>query len=155
MEVIFTIVFYFFPNSCHTLLSWVFSEKLLSCECHKTPLTVNIGTGNGLVLSENKPLPKPMLTQIYGVSRIQWVNWSSFHCYFLHNVFTYKRDELWILYDVSRVATQIFCVQQCVLAKGHNKNHWEIWPSWNWQPCCGKNDIIYIYIYIQCIILMS
>ena len=26
---------------------------------------VNIGSGNGLVLSGNKPLPEPMLTQIY------------------------------------------------------------------------------------------
>ena len=26
---------------------------------------VNIGSGNGLVLSSNKPLPEPMLTQIY------------------------------------------------------------------------------------------
>ena len=26
---------------------------------------VNIGSGNGLVPSGNKPLPKPMLTQIY------------------------------------------------------------------------------------------
>ena len=26
---------------------------------------INIGSGNGLVPSGNKPLPKPMLTQIY------------------------------------------------------------------------------------------
>ena len=26
---------------------------------------VNIGSGNGLVSSGNKPLPEPMLTQIY------------------------------------------------------------------------------------------
>ena len=31
-------------------------------------LEVNIGAGNGLVPSGNKPLPKPMLTQIYGVT---------------------------------------------------------------------------------------
>ena len=38
---------------------------------------VNIGSGNGLVPSENKPLPEPMLTQIYGITRPQWVNpWS-------------------------------------------------------------------------------
>ena len=38
---------------------------------------VNIGSGNGLVLSSNKPLPEPMLTQIYVaiyVTRQQWVN---------------------------------------------------------------------------------
>ena len=28
---------------------------------------VNIGSGNGLVASGNKPLPEPMLTQIYVV----------------------------------------------------------------------------------------
>ena len=31
---------------------------------------VNIGSGNGLVPSGNKPLPEPMLTQIYGVTRL-------------------------------------------------------------------------------------
>ena len=34
---------------------------------------INIGPGNGLVPSGNKPLPEPMLTQIYGVTRPQWV----------------------------------------------------------------------------------
>ena len=29
---------------------------------------VDIGSGNGLVLSGSKPLPEPMLTQIYMVS---------------------------------------------------------------------------------------
>ena len=29
------------------------------------PREVNIGSGNGLVPSGNKPLPEPMLTQIY------------------------------------------------------------------------------------------
>ena len=39
--------------------------------------SVNIGSGNGLVPSGNKPLPEVMLTQIlspYGVTRPQWVN---------------------------------------------------------------------------------
>ena len=35
---------------------------------------VNIGSGNGLVPSGNKPLPEQMLTQIHGVTRPQWVN---------------------------------------------------------------------------------
>ena len=37
---------------------------------------INIGSGNGLVPSGNKPLPEPMLTQIiapYGVTGPQWV----------------------------------------------------------------------------------
>ena len=37
---------------------------------------VNIGSGNGLLPSGNKPLPEPMLTQIYVVTRPQWVH----HC---------------------------------------------------------------------------
>ena len=37
---------------------------LPSAECHKTSL-MNIGSGNGLVPSGNKPLPEPMLTNIY------------------------------------------------------------------------------------------
>ena len=38
---------------------------------------VNVGSGNGLVPSGNKPLPEPVLTQIYapyGITRGQWVN---------------------------------------------------------------------------------
>ena len=39
---------------------------------------VNIGSGNGLVQTGNKPLPEPMLTQIsvttHSVTRPQWVN---------------------------------------------------------------------------------
>ena len=31
------------------------------------------GSGNGLVPSDNKPLLEPMLTQIYDVTRPQWV----------------------------------------------------------------------------------
>ena len=36
-----------------------------SDECHGILLMVNIDSGNGLVLSGNKPLPEPVLTQIY------------------------------------------------------------------------------------------
>ena len=32
-----------------------------------TPMICQIGSGNGLVLPGNKPLPEPMLTQIYVV----------------------------------------------------------------------------------------
>ena len=40
--------------------------KLPSDDCHKTLLMIgNIGSGNGLVPLGNKPLPEPMLTQIY------------------------------------------------------------------------------------------
>ena len=40
--------------------------RLLSCGCHRTHpwWSVNIGSGNGLVLPDNKPLPESMLTQI-------------------------------------------------------------------------------------------
>ena len=39
--------------------------KLPSDECQWILLMINIGSGNGLVLSGNKPLPEPVLTQIY------------------------------------------------------------------------------------------
>ena len=35
---------------------------------------MSIGSGNGLVPSGNKPLPDPVLLQIYGLIRPQWVN---------------------------------------------------------------------------------
>ena len=39
--------------------------KLPEYEYHWTSLMIShIGSGNGLVLSGNKPLPEPMLTQI-------------------------------------------------------------------------------------------
>ena len=34
---------------------------------------VNIGSGNGLVPSGNKPLPGPLLKKFYDVTRPQWV----------------------------------------------------------------------------------
>ena len=40
--------------------------ELLSCECHRTHWWwARIGLGNGLVPSDNKPLPEPMLTLFY------------------------------------------------------------------------------------------
>ena len=42
---------------------------------------VNIGSGNGLVPSGNKPLPEPMLTKIFVVTRSQWVNEPTWHRY--------------------------------------------------------------------------
>ena len=38
---------------------------------------VNIGSGNGLVLSGNKPLPEPMLSQIYEQKKKKKL-WTSF-----------------------------------------------------------------------------
>ena len=42
--------------SCEIVLRWMLLDL--------TDNQVNIGSGNGLVLSGNKPLPEPMLTQI-------------------------------------------------------------------------------------------
>ena len=44
----------------------VYSAKLPSGDCHKTSLmiTVNIGSGNGMVPAGNNPISEPMLTQI-------------------------------------------------------------------------------------------
>ena len=49
--------------------NWYFEQFPWNCS-QKTPTEplwwlVNIGSGNGLVPSGNKPLPEPMLTQIY------------------------------------------------------------------------------------------
>ena len=48
------------------MCSWPLTGKLSSCECHRIPhwWYINIGTGNGLVPSGNKPLSEPMMTQI-------------------------------------------------------------------------------------------
>ena len=48
------------------LMAEVCLAKLLSVDSHWTSLIkVSVGSGNGLVPSGNKPLPEPMLTQIY------------------------------------------------------------------------------------------
>ena len=61
--------------SLNVLSSWTLLVKLQWSECHRKPfMIVNIGSGNGLVPSGNKPLPEPMLTQTYVIIRPQWVN---------------------------------------------------------------------------------
>ena len=62
-----------FSNSLHRIVAWPLTVKLPSGECHRT--SVNIGSGNGLVPTGNKPLPEAMLRLMspYGVSRPQWV----------------------------------------------------------------------------------
>ena len=51
--------------SCEIFLLWISMDLKWR--------SVNIGSGNGLVPSGNKPLPEPMLTQISLVTRPQWV----------------------------------------------------------------------------------
>ena len=41
---------------------------------------VNIGWGDGLLPSDNKPLPELMLTQFSVITRPQWVNIGLLHC---------------------------------------------------------------------------
>ena len=56
-----------FSNLSDRLMSWVFPERLLKCECQRTHCCYsNYGSGNGLMPSGNKPLHEHVLTQIYG-----------------------------------------------------------------------------------------
>ena len=52
---------------------------------------VNIGSGNGLVPSGNKPLPEPMLTQIYVTIWLHQATMSQDIC-------SHNDDEVWILF---------------------------------------------------------
>ena len=68
-----------FSNSLCRIVASTLTVKLLSSECHRTSLIrVNIGSGNGLVPSGNKPLSEAMVTHVYvaicGISKPQWVN---------------------------------------------------------------------------------
>ena len=61
--------------------------------------SVNVGSGNGLVPSGNKPLPEPMLTQTfapYGVTGPQWVNDETFWWLMLkqHLIVNFRVDRL-------------------------------------------------------------
>ena len=56
----------FMSNSCEEALMWMAQNNF----------DVNIGSGDGLLLSGNIPLPEPMLTKIYatyGVTKPQWI----------------------------------------------------------------------------------
>ena len=53
--------------SCEIALIW------MSLDFTDDQSTLNIGSGNGLVPTGNKPLPEPMLTQIYVATRPIWV----------------------------------------------------------------------------------
>ena len=76
-------------NGCHfagDIFKCIFlNENFLYFDCNSArslfpsvQLTiVIIASGNGLVPSGNKPSSEPMLNNIYGVSRPQWVNDSS------------------------------------------------------------------------------
>ena len=52
-------------------------EQPWSCQWSGTRTWINIGSGNGLVLSGNKPLPEPMLTN-YQWSLVAFT-WEQFH----------------------------------------------------------------------------
>ena len=53
---------WWFSNMYKGQIYWAFHVKLSSDKCRNN---VNIGSGNGLVPSGNKPLLELMLTQIY------------------------------------------------------------------------------------------
>ena len=71
--------------------------KLLLGECQSRGF--NIGSGNGLVPSGNKPLPEPVLT--YGFTRAQWVNvqistWMYKTCMYMYKMLKKKdKKESW------------------------------------------------------------
>ena len=67
----------------------------------------NISSGNGLVPSGNKLLPEPMLTQIYGVTRPQWVIMSSFK-YHSPNDFFLNFNCFHVLHNVRHKILTIF-----------------------------------------------
>ena len=65
-------------DSIYIIFKWISCEiTLIWMSLNFTDKQWNIGSGNGLVPSGNKPLPESMLTQIsatYGITRPQWVN---------------------------------------------------------------------------------
>ena len=68
-----------FSNWYQGYVSWAFSVKLpLDWSYYMTSLMINqYGLSNGLVPSDNKPLPEAMLMKShepYGLTRPQWVN---------------------------------------------------------------------------------
>ena len=103
----------------------IFFVKLLSGECHRIPWWwINIGSGNGLVPAGNKPLPEPILTQIYVIM-------SSLG----HNKLTLKSlghtgwdptlvMMTWQLYFVPGLSESIHCPQVTFTGKSAIKSPW-------------------------------
>ena len=61
------------------MLILVIDSRGISNEIALRWMSLNLtdtGSGNGLASSGNKPLCEPMLTKIYGLTRLQWVNTS-------------------------------------------------------------------------------
>ena len=69
---------------------------------------VSIGPGNGLLPIGSKPLPEPMLTQMYitiGITRPQWFNFDSHSCTKNPNMMPYTNiiDDIMCHYDFTSI----------------------------------------------------
>ena len=65
----------------HYLSDWYHEHFQWNCPQANATIThwwyVNIGSGNGLVLPGNKPLPEVLNQVLYGITRAQWMKFSA------------------------------------------------------------------------------
>ena len=114
-------------------------------------LSVNIGSGNGLVSSDNTPLPEPMLTKI-SVTMWRHLTTISFRCFiavwpieyelclfcYIHNMplsFMRSIDQLW-----RRTSEKSLTITQAA--------HWHIYATLG-EMTWDNSKIVLVQIYIQ------
>ena len=99
-----TIFKVWFSNLLYWVIVWELNAKLLSGECYRISLIRSLLTlhwfRNGLVPPGNKSLREPLLIQIYGATKPQWVNVFRF-------IFADQRA-----YMLSVRSLELFCAQK-------------------------------------------
>ena len=108
------------------------------------PPPLNIGSGNGLVPSGTKPLPKPMLNKIYVticITRLQWVDMTSSDITwnYLHTDNENIKHRSDFEYTQTLISDPQGWTMECVLW-----NLGDNWPcyceSWLWLPTSQFDD---------------
>ena len=104
---------------------------------------VDIGSGNGLVPSGNKPLPEPMLTKIY-VPHMVWLGHNgliSSAC--IHNSWCQGTH-----FCISKLTHHWFRWLVTRLTPSHYQNQWQLSINWtllsNFQLKSNQNVVIFI-----------
>ena len=147
-----------FSCSLYRIVAWAFTVKLLSDhtapevkELHQSE--VNIGSGNGLVLSGTMPLPETVLTQIYVticacVTGPQWISigilrqkWLPFCKQHFPNRFLENKIHNTNLHDIDSNAIFVLiliCMPSFLFQVSTNQQECKIWGLY-WYHWAGLN----------------
>ena len=157
-----------FPNSLYRIVAQAFELDLLSGKCHKTlQMRSHIGSCNGLVTSDNKPLPKPMLAEIYRhlvslgskeLTQWGWDNMATILQTTLSNSFSWMKITV-IFWKIplkfvpkSPINNKATLIQRMACCRIGNKTQWwrssilthicVIWPQWVKESSQLRQEIL-------------